>query len=53
MLRLWYSGVYCTSFGLLPKVALLLGMLVPFWLLASGMSRWQWWWQWELRPGRL
>jgi hypothetical protein len=53
MLRLWYSAVDYTSFGLLPEVALLLGVLVPFWLLASGMSRWQWWWQWELRPGSL
>jgi hypothetical protein len=40
MLRLWHSVVDCTSFGLLPEVALLLNMLVPFWLLASGMSGW-------------
>jgi hypothetical protein len=32
------------SFGLLPEVALLLGVLMPFWLLASGVSMWQWWW---------
>jgi hypothetical protein len=33
MLRLWYSVVDCTSFGLLSEVALLLGMLVTFWML--------------------
>jgi hypothetical protein len=53
VLRFWYSTVDCTSFGLLPKVALLLGVLAPFWLLALGMSRWQWWWQWKLGPGSL
>jgi hypothetical protein len=30
MLQLWYSAVDCTSFGLLPEVVLLLGVLVPF-----------------------
>jgi hypothetical protein len=39
MLQLWYNAIDCMSFGLLPEVALLLGVLVPFWLLASG--RWQ------------
>jgi hypothetical protein len=40
MLRFWHSAVDCTSFGLLPEVVLLLNMLVPFWLLALGMSGW-------------
>jgi hypothetical protein len=44
MLRFRYNAIDCMSFGLLPEIALLLGVLVPFWLLASGMSRWQWWW---------
>jgi hypothetical protein len=26
MLRFWYSDIDCTSFGLLPEVALLLGV---------------------------
>jgi hypothetical protein len=34
------SAINCASFGLLPEVALLLSVLVPFWLLASGQSRW-------------
>jgi hypothetical protein len=33
MLRFKHSVVDCASFGLLPKVALLLSMIVPFWLL--------------------
>jgi hypothetical protein len=41
VLLFWYSVVDCTSFGLLPEVVLLLGVLAPFWLLALGMSRWQ------------
>jgi hypothetical protein len=53
VLQFWYSAVDCTSFGLLPEVTLRLRMLVPFWLLASGISRLQWWWWWELRPGSL
>jgi hypothetical protein len=53
VLRFWYSAVDCTSFELLPEVALLLGVLAPFWLLALGMNRWQWWWQWKLGPGSL
>jgi hypothetical protein len=30
LLRFWYSAVECTSFGLLPEVTLLLGVLAPF-----------------------
>jgi hypothetical protein len=40
MLRLWHSAIDCTSFGLLPEVTLLLGVLLPFWLLASGARGW-------------
>jgi hypothetical protein len=36
MLGFWHSAVNYASFRLLPKVALLLSVLVPFWLLASG-----------------
>ena len=35
MLRFCHSTVDCASFGLLPKVSMLMGMLAPFWLLAS------------------
>jgi hypothetical protein len=35
MLRFWHRTVDCTSFGLLPEVLLLMGLLAPFWLLAS------------------
>jgi hypothetical protein len=35
MLRFWHSTVDCTSFGLLPDVSLLMGLLTPLWLLAS------------------
>jgi hypothetical protein len=35
MLRFWHSIVDCTRFGLLPEVSLLMGLLAPFWLLAS------------------
>jgi hypothetical protein len=38
VLRFWNSTIDCTSFGLLPEVALLLGVLTPFWLLDSGIS---------------
>jgi hypothetical protein len=31
-----HSTIDCVSFGLLPKIMLLLSVLVPFWLLASG-----------------
>jgi hypothetical protein len=30
-----------------------LGVLAPFWLLASGIGRLKWWWGWELWPGSL
>ena len=39
MLQLWHSTVECASFGLLPEVSLLMRMLAPFWLLASGICR--------------
>jgi hypothetical protein len=35
MLRLWYSAADCASFGLFPEVSLLIGLLTPFWLLAT------------------
>jgi hypothetical protein len=35
MLRFWHSIVDCASFGFLPEFTLLLGVLAPFWLLAS------------------
>jgi hypothetical protein len=35
MLRFWHNTVDCTSFGLLLEVLLLMGLLAPFWLLAS------------------
>jgi hypothetical protein len=35
-----HSTIDSVSFGLLPKIALLLSVLVPFWLLALGQSRW-------------
>ena len=35
MLRFWHSTVDCASFGLLPEISLLTGLLAPFWLLAS------------------
>jgi hypothetical protein len=34
-----HNVVDCTSFGLLPEISLLLGVLAPFWLLALGMSK--------------
>jgi hypothetical protein len=46
MLRLRHNIVDCVSFGLLPKVALLLSMIAPFWLLIVD----QWWWWWQLGP---
>jgi hypothetical protein len=30
MLRLWHSTVDCASFGLLPEVSLLMGLITPF-----------------------
>jgi hypothetical protein len=41
VLRFWYSTIDCTSFGFHPEFTLLLGVLAPFWLLASGISRLQ------------
>jgi hypothetical protein len=38
VLRFWHSTVDCVSFGLLPKVSLLVIVLAPFWLLALGIS---------------
>jgi hypothetical protein len=34
-----HNAIDCASFGLLPKITLLLSVLVPFWLLASCKSR--------------
>jgi hypothetical protein len=39
VLRLRHSAVDCASFRLLPKVALLLSMVVPFWLLTADQGR--------------
>jgi hypothetical protein len=33
--RLWHSAVGRASFGLLLEISLLIGLLAPFWLLAS------------------
>jgi hypothetical protein len=30
MLRFWHSTVDCASFGLLPEISLLMGLLAPF-----------------------
>jgi hypothetical protein len=38
VLRFWHNTVDCASFGLLPKVSLLVIVLAPFWLLALGIS---------------
>jgi hypothetical protein len=46
VLRFRHNAVDCASFGLLLKIALLLSMIVPFWLLIVDQ---RWWWQ--LRPG--
>jgi hypothetical protein len=35
MLRFWHSTIDFASFGLLPEISLLMGLLAPFWLLAS------------------
>jgi hypothetical protein len=35
MLRFWHSTIDCMSFGFLLEVSLLMGLLDPFWLLAS------------------
>ena len=39
VLRFWHSTIDCASFGFLPELLLLLGVLAPFWLLASGVGR--------------
>jgi hypothetical protein len=46
MLRFCHSTIYCASFGLFSEVSLEMGMLTPFWLLASL----HWWWRWRLLP---
>jgi hypothetical protein len=43
VLRFWHSTVDCASFGLLPKVSLLVSVLAPFWLLALGICGLHWW----------
>jgi hypothetical protein len=35
MFRFWHGTVDCASFGLLPEISLVMGLLAPFWLLAS------------------
>jgi hypothetical protein len=35
MFQFWHSTIDCASFRLLPEISLLMGMLAPFWLLAS------------------
>jgi hypothetical protein len=45
-----YLLVDCASFGLLPEVPLLVIMLAPFWLLASGICGLYWCWRWGLLP---
>jgi hypothetical protein len=50
MLRFWHSTIDCASFGLLPEVLLLVSMLAPFWLLASGVCGLYWGWRWRLLP---
>ena len=39
VLRLRHSAVDCASFGLLLKVALLLSVVMPFWLLTVNQGR--------------
>jgi hypothetical protein len=39
VLRLRHSVVDCASFELLPKVALLLSVVMPFWLLTANHGR--------------
>jgi hypothetical protein len=39
MLQFWHSTVDCASFGLLPEISLLVGLLTPFWLLTSWICR--------------
>jgi hypothetical protein len=35
MFRFSHSTVDCAGFGLLPEISLLMGLLAPFWSLAS------------------
>jgi hypothetical protein len=39
MLRFWHNTVDCASFGLLPEISLLVGLLAPFWPLAPWICR--------------
>jgi hypothetical protein len=39
MLRFWHSTIDCASFGLLPEISLLMGLLAPF--LAAGLVNMQ------------
>ena len=39
VLRLRHNAIDCASFGLLPKVALLLSVVMPFWLLTAKHGR--------------
>jgi hypothetical protein len=50
VLRLWHTTVDYASFRLLPEVSLLVIMLAPFWLLASGICRLYWWWRCAKMP---
>ena len=34
-----HCAIDCASFGLLPKIALLLSVVMPFWLLTANKSR--------------
>jgi hypothetical protein len=45
VLRFWHSTVDCASFGLLLEVSVLVSVLAPFWLLASGIRGLRWWWR--------
>jgi hypothetical protein len=50
MPRLGHSVVDCASFGLLPKVTLLLNLTMPLWqlIMNRGMRQWWRWWQFSL-----
>jgi hypothetical protein len=39
VLRLRHNAINCASFGLLPKVTLLLSVVMPFWLLTANQGR--------------
>jgi hypothetical protein len=51
VLRLWHNTVDCASFGLLPEVSLLVIILAPFWMLASGVCGLYWRRRWRLWLG--